>query len=66
MSLIPNFSFVGIDAITTELLAVSVTFLAITWISVLMRLWVRAVSIRSLGWDDYTVVASLVRRYTAD
>lgn len=54
-------SVVGISSIAQQLLAVCIAFLIVAWVPALMRLWVRAVTIRSLGWDDYTIFLSLVR-----
>jgi len=42
------------------LTAVAATFLAIAWFTVSLRLWVRGLLIRSIGWDDWAMVATNV------
>ncbi|KAK0834129.1 hypothetical protein LTR03_014592 [Friedmanniomyces endolithicus] len=42
------------------LTAVTATFLAIAWFTVSLRLWVRGLLIRSIGWDDWAMVATNV------
>ena len=58
-----------IDDRSTELFAVIVLFLALTWITFPMRLWVRVVVLKQVGLDDilagvtmavFTVFASWV------
>ena len=43
------------------LLLTSSTCLILAWISVSLRVWVRAVMIKSFGWDDSLMVLALVR-----
>lgn len=42
---------------------ISVLF-PITLITIPMRIWVRAVSMKSFGWDDWTMASMIVRRET--
>jgi hypothetical protein len=35
--------------------------LAVTWILVLLRLYVRAFMVRKVSWDDYLILAATVR-----
>jgi len=37
-------------------------FLGLSWPIVLLRFWTRRVIVRSLGWDDWTVLITTVRR----
>lgn len=41
--------------------AVACIFLAITWFFVILRVWVRGFMIKSWGWDDTTMIVTLVR-----
>lgn len=43
-----------------QLVNVSIAFLAITWFSVALRVWARAGIIRSFGWDDWTILLTMV------
>ena len=43
---------------------VSVAFLVLTWIAVSLRIYARAVVIKSFGWDDYLMLLTLVRDNT--
>lgn len=36
-------------------------FLALTWLIVLLRTWVRAVVLRAFGWDDGLMIFTNVR-----
>jgi hypothetical protein len=40
----------------------AIVFLSLGWVAVLLRLWTRAVVIRSLGADDITMAISMVRK----
>lgn len=46
-----------------ELANVSIIMLVIAGLLVISRLLVRVLMQRSTGWDDYTLVASLVREH---
>lgn len=37
------------------------TFLALSWLTLCLRFWVRGRLIRNLGWDDWTMLATVVR-----
>lgn len=39
-----------------EVLAVALIFLCLSWVTVGLRVWVRAGMLRSFGWDDWTMV----------
>lgn len=43
-----------------ELVNVSAAFIAVAWFSVALRVWVRGVMIRSFGWDDWTILLTMV------
>lgn len=43
-----------------EIVGVLWALCTISWIIVLLRLYVRTFVRRNLGWDDYTIVAALV------
>lgn len=43
-----------------KLTEIGLVFLAITWITLILRVWTRAVIIPSLGWDDYTIFLTMV------
>lgn len=40
---------------------VAVTFMVLTWTAVMLRVCVRGYIIRSFGWDDWTMLLTLVR-----
>lgn len=42
------------------MIAISVAFLAISWTSVTLRVFVRAFMIRAFGWDDWVMLVTLV------
>jgi uncharacterized protein (DUF983 family) len=44
----------------TQSVPVIAVFLIMAHISVALRLWTRARIRKSVGWDDYTIIASLV------
>lgn len=44
----------------TTLLAISLTFLILCWISVALRVYARAIVLRTLGRDDASMVVSLL------
>lgn len=46
-----------------SLSVLSVVCLGLTWIVVLLRLWVRAALVKQVGKDDYFMVAAQVRRH---
>ena len=49
------------DASRSQMLLVcSSLCLALAWVSVALRVWVRAVIIKSFGWDDTLMVFALV------
>jgi len=37
-------------------------FLALAWLAVLLRFWTRVIVVRAVGWDDWTMGLSAVRR----
>jgi len=39
---------------------VATAFLVLTWTAVILRVYVRTVLIRSFGWDDWTIIITLV------
>jgi hypothetical protein len=39
----------------------AIVFLSIAWVTVLLRLWTRAFVVRSLWWDDWCMVMTVVR-----
>ena len=36
-------------------------FLALAWLTISLRFWVRGLLIRSIGWDDWTMLLTIVR-----
>lgn len=42
-----------------KLAEIGLAFLAITWITFVLRVWTRAVIMPSLGWDDYTMFLTM-------
>ncbi|KAK5999981.1 hypothetical protein QM012_005069 [Aureobasidium pullulans] len=54
----------GLGRIPQELYIVAVTLLVITWIAVFARAYVRAYMLRSVGWDDWTLIPTQIC-YTA-
>ncbi|KAK1948910.1 hypothetical protein LY78DRAFT_697970 [Colletotrichum sublineola] len=45
---------------TGTILGVVITFAAISWLCVAFRMYVRMKMVRSLGWDDFFVILSLI------
>jgi len=45
---------------------VAIAFLVLTWTAVFLRVYVRAVLIRSFGWDDWTIIFTSVRMRNRD
>lgn len=45
-------------------LAFGVAFLALAWVTMSLRLWTRALIIKSLGWDDWAMLLTTVRDYS--
>ncbi|KAL1304819.1 hypothetical protein AAFC00_003747 [Neodothiora populina] len=43
-----------------QLVRVGVAFLVVAWISTALRFWTRTMIIRSLGWDDYTMLLTMI------
>ncbi|KAG9668297.1 hypothetical protein KCU99_g6480, partial [Aureobasidium melanogenum] len=54
----------GLGRIPEELYIVAITFLTMTWASVLARFYVRGYMLRSFGWDDWTLIPAQIC-YTA-
>ena len=54
----PNFLPLG--GVAADINWVTGLFLALAWISVLLRVYVRAYMIRFFGWDDWLMLLSLV------
>lgn len=44
-----------------QLLQVGIAFLAITWVTMALRAYTRIFLIRSFGWDDWTMLLTMVR-----
>ena len=44
---------------TTVMLIVAVVFLILSWISFALRVYVRAILLRSFGWDDWTMLLTI-------
>ena len=53
-----------VDSNLNTLLGISVAFLILTWISAGLRFYVRARLLRSFGYDDWFLLASLVGQET--
>ena len=45
----------------TRLVNVGIAFLSIAWLAVVLRVWARAIIIRTFGWDDWTILLTMVR-----
>jgi hypothetical protein len=43
-----------------EILAVAILFFCLTWLTVCLRVYVRAIMLKTWGWDDWTMSATLV------
>ncbi|KAH0359189.1 hypothetical protein KCU65_g10092, partial [Aureobasidium melanogenum] len=54
----------GLGRIPEELYIVAITFLVLTWTAVFARGYVRGYMLRSIGWDDWTLIPAQVC-YTA-
>jgi len=44
------------------MIGVASAFIALSWLAVSLRVYVRGVMIRSFGWDDWLMLVALVRR----
>lgn len=49
-----------------EVLAVGLSFAILTWLSVAIRVYVRAAMQKAFGLDDWLIVLTLVRRSHSD
>lgn len=45
-----------------EVMTVAILFLILTWLTVSLRVYVRAIMLRNLGDDDWAMAVTLVRR----
>ena len=45
----------------SEVLAVTGTLLCLAWVAVSLRVWVRIVLLKNIGWDDAAMVFTNVR-----
>lgn len=52
--------FGDITDTTERIFVATVVMLALSWVMVLLRIWVRAITIRQVGLDDWFLVLSLV------
>lgn len=43
-----------------KLVGVGIASLTVAWISVLLRVWARSIITRSFGWDDWTILLTMV------
>lgn len=44
----------------TSAVIVVIVFLSLSWTTVALRIWTRAVVVHSFGWDDTTMIISMV------
>ena len=44
-----------------EILAICGSLVGVALVMVLIRIWVRIKIVRQLGWDDYFMIAAMVR-----
>lgn len=50
----------------TSVVIIAIVFLSLSWTTVAMRIWTRAIVVHSFGWDDATMVISMVgSRFTS-
>lgn len=61
-AVIPDWS--GQDSRLESVVAVAITFLVLSWISVALRIYVRGFLLRAFQWDDITIIITLVRSST--
>jgi len=52
----PNALAVLLKAV--PILGVAISFLAVAWISLGLRLWTRAGIVRNMGYDDWTIIVA--------
>ena len=50
----------AVDGRRNEVLAVAILFFLLTWSTVSCRIYVRAIMLKTWGWDDWTMLAALV------
>jgi hypothetical protein len=44
----------------TSMVIVAIVFLSLSWTTLALRIWTRAIVVHSFGWDDTTMVISMV------
>lgn len=55
-----NEKYTDMDGRGQEVLAVAILFGILTWLTVSLRVYVRAIMLKAWGWDDWTMLATLV------
>jgi hypothetical protein len=55
---IPTLNHLG--SIPQTLFSATVAVLSVAWFSVILRVYVRSVMMKSFGWDDWTIMLAIV------
>jgi hypothetical protein len=55
---IPTLNHLG--SIPQTLFSATVAILSVAWFSVILRVYVRSVMMKSFGWDDWTIMLAIV------
>jgi hypothetical protein len=53
-------SVYGLESIAVDLSGAATSLLVVTWTAALLRAYVRGYMLRAVGWDDWTLIPTLV------
>jgi hypothetical protein len=53
-------SVYGLEFMAVDLSGAAISLLVITWTTALLRAYVRGYMLRAVGWDDWTLIPTLV------
>jgi hypothetical protein len=59
-------SVYGLESIAVNLSGAAISLLVVTWIAALLRAYVRGYMLHAVGWDDWTLIPTLVSRTIVD
>lgn len=59
-------SMYGLESTAVDIYGTAISLLVITWTAALLRAYVRGFILRSVGWDDWTLIPTLVRKAVPD
>lgn len=53
-------SVYGLESTAVDLYGAAISLLVITWTAALLRAYVRCYMLKAVGWDDWTLIPTLV------